>query len=221
MAGGRTKSQVLAALKDGDLERLDALPAGRLIKALIPAVNRAEPEIHRPAIEAMGRAAARLAGEDLEAVREIIRRLAWSLNDESGAIGWGAAQAMGEILARLKPLALEFSPLLISYLRFDPGSPDFPPLQRGALWAAARLAQAHPDLARPAAPLLTRHLRDEDPEVRGLAAWLAGLIGDRALIPELEFLADDASPVEIFTGDLVERTRVADLARRSLSELNG
>ena len=44
-----------------------------------------------------------------------MRRLMWSLNDESGSIGWGAPEAMAEIMARNKKLADEYYKILISY----------------------------------------------------------------------------------------------------------
>ena len=50
------------------------------------------------------------------------RRLIWSLNDESGGIGWGAPEAMGEILARSEKLSCEFYCILLAYIRED-GTP--------------------------------------------------------------------------------------------------
>ena len=52
------------------------------------------------AIEGMGVVADRLAGEDPEAVRIILRNLLWSINDESGGIGWSAPECIGEIIYR-------------------------------------------------------------------------------------------------------------------------
>jgi hypothetical protein len=46
----------------------------------------------------MGEVMAHLADKDMESARVIMRRLMWSLNDESGGIGWGAPEAMGEIV---------------------------------------------------------------------------------------------------------------------------
>lgn len=40
------------------------------------------------AIEGMGAVAHRMAGEDPEAVRNILRNLLWTINEESGGIGW-------------------------------------------------------------------------------------------------------------------------------------
>jgi len=40
-----------------------------------------------------------------------MRRLMWNLNDESGGIGWGNPEAMGEILACHEALANEYAPI--------------------------------------------------------------------------------------------------------------
>jgi len=40
-----------------------------------------------------------LTEKEMESARVIMRRLMWSLNDESGDIGWGAPEAMAEIIA--------------------------------------------------------------------------------------------------------------------------
>ena len=47
----------------------------------------------------MGLLAADLAGQDMEEARELMRRLMWSLNDESGSSGWGAGWGTGAPIA--------------------------------------------------------------------------------------------------------------------------
>ncbi|MCP3899916.1 MAG: hypothetical protein GY707_09420, partial [Desulfobacteraceae bacterium] len=65
---------------------------------------------------AMGDLTHRLAKKRLEDARVIIRRLMWNLNDESGGIGWGSVEAMGEILKLNKTLAKEYESILFSYI---------------------------------------------------------------------------------------------------------
>ncbi|MEA3417440.1 MAG: hypothetical protein U9R02_15080 [Thermodesulfobacteriota bacterium] len=57
----------------------------------------------------MGVVVSNLADHDMESARVIMRRLIWNLNDESGGIGWGSPEAMGEIMARNNRLALPFT----------------------------------------------------------------------------------------------------------------
>ena len=54
------------------------------------------------AVSAMGIVTAALADARMDAARVIMRRMMWQLNDESGGIGWGIPEAMGEIMALMK-----------------------------------------------------------------------------------------------------------------------
>jgi hypothetical protein len=72
----------------------------------------------------------------------------WSLNDESGGIGWGAPEAMGEAMAKHPRIAEEYGSILCSYIIPSDG-PDnyleYTPLRQGAYWGLARLAQTKPE----------------------------------------------------------------------------
>jgi hypothetical protein len=58
-----------------------------VINTLFSFLYNSDPAIKWNAATAMGAAVARLAHEDTESARVIIRRLMWNLNDESGGIG--------------------------------------------------------------------------------------------------------------------------------------
>ena len=51
------------------------------------------------AIKAVGRVAKALAGTNHEFLRIAVRKLLWSLSDESGGIGWAAPELLGEIVS--------------------------------------------------------------------------------------------------------------------------
>ena len=218
MADRSIKARVLALLRSGrSLDELEHLPARRLAGALLPALCRPEEQIKWPAATALGRVVSRLADEEPEAAREIMRRLVWSLNDESGSSGWGAPEAMAEILAAHRDLAKKFSPILISHLEPDGNFAGNPPMQEALLWAAGRLAEAWPDLARRAAIYLPGYLKSDQPPLRGLSARLAGLIGAGEFQSELEALADDEAEFTIFMNGRLEKARVGLLAQKALA----
>lgn len=76
-------------------------------------------------------------------------------------MGWGAAEAMSEILARNARLAGEFGKILLSYLWDLPGGGNFidhHDLRMGAVWGAGRLAQARPEFSQRAGELLREEL---------------------------------------------------------------
>ena len=90
----------------------------------------------------MGQVVSNLADTDMESARVVMRRLIWNLNDESGGIGWGSPEAMGDIMACHQRLAEEYHRLLISYVRPEGNFLEHPQLQKGLLWGLARLARS-------------------------------------------------------------------------------
>ncbi len=171
------------------------------------------------AISALGILADELVTRgEAEPVRVIMRRIMWTLNDESGGIGWGAPEAMGDITARNKRMAAEFHRILISYVDEDGNYLEHPVLQRGVLWGLARLSAAHPELMGRAEPMLHPFLRSDDPYHRGLAALAAGPVAasgaTRALLKDL---VDDASPMDLYTDGHIDRVTVGRLAGEALS----
>jgi hypothetical protein len=168
------KRAVRAVLETEDFEselgRLLDPPDALVCSLLIAHIQSPDGELKRRAVRAIGTATARLADRDMRAAREILRRLNWSLTEEAGSIGWGAPEAIGEILARNEALASEFAPILLSYIG-DENLLDHPPLLQGALRGIERLARSHPALVAKhrAAEMLTPYLEDPDPETRRLA----------------------------------------------------
>ena len=150
---------------------------------------------------------ASLAECDLESARIIMRRLMWNLNDESGGIGWGSPEAMGEIMARSPRLAEEYSTILVSYIRPDGNFLEHEILQRGVLWGLGRLAYARPELVSYAAAFLPSFLVSQDPALRGLALWAAGAMPLEKNIHFIKPLAEDRNRFKLFLdGEIIERS---------------
>jgi hypothetical protein len=110
--------------------------------------------IKERAVIALGEIVSTLAESDMDSARIIMRRLTWSLNEESGWIGWGSAQAMGEIMARSSKLADEFHKFLISYISEGDNYLQFEDLRNEVIQGLKRLSQTRPDLVKEAAYLL-------------------------------------------------------------------
>lgn len=167
----------LAEERDEDwlacLARLEERPAREIVNPLLACLPLGGRSTRRAAA-ALGRAVARMAGEDsLEAARNMVRRLMWQMNEESGNIGWGVPEAFAEILACHPRLAEEFHRILLSYIRKtdkDDNYCDHAVLRRSCFRAAGRLAQARPELAATGRDALVAGLSDEDPECRQEAA---------------------------------------------------
>lgn len=165
-----------------EAEMCDAAAARAALNPLLGLLTR--PECRYQAAHGLGLAAPLIAAESLEQARVLMRRLMWSLNEESGNLGWGAPEAMGCILAQSPVLAAEYARIFLSY-GYETGGDDnfidYAPLRRGVYWGVGRLARSNPEAAAPALPHLTAALGDEDRGVRGMAAFaLARLAANAA-----------------------------------------
>lgn len=217
------KNRLLFILRQDNFEKsLDELfifPARKAVNPLFSFLYNSDELIKYRAVTAFGLIVADLATQDLESARVVMRRFIWNLNDESGGIGWGSPEAMGEIMARSDPLAEEYATLLISYLMPDGNFLEHPVLQRGLLWGIGRLAHTRPGLLQPAGRLLLLFLQSEDPFHRGLSAWALGALGDMSVIKLLEPMIHDSSSIRIYTDfQIVDRT-VGELAMESLARI--
>ena len=218
---GELKVKVLALLQsdnlDQSLEELCQWPARQVINPLFSFLLNRDEETRWRAITAMGAVVAHLAEKDMESARVVMRRLMWSLNDESGGIGWGAPEAMGEIIASHEGLAKEYVSVLISYVREDGNFLEYEALQRGAVWGVGRVAQARPELVRDAVPHLVLFLESPDATVRGLAAWTLGLLAAEAARPQLEELLGDEAEITLYVDDRLVVQSVGALAGEALA----
>lgn len=169
------------------------------------------------AVSVLGQVVRGLAASDLEAGREIMRRLVWSLNEESGAVPWGSPEAMGEIMACEERLANEFINLLVSYIWPEGNYIEFEPLQSAVAWGLGRVAKTHPGLlsrcgaAEPLLDLLT----SPDAQVRGCGAWALGFFADARVTGRLEALQGDPEPCSIFESSRLTIKTVGQLASAS------
>jgi hypothetical protein len=165
--------------------------------------------------------AAALAQSDPEAARTVVRRLMWSLNHESGSIGWGAPEALAEIMVIHEGLAEEFCHMLVAYMRPDGSYLELPALQRGLMWGIGRLAGTRPCcLLRCGAPFyLQYYLDSEDPEVRGLAARAFGLMKVNTIKERIEALKDDHAEFHLYHQGVLTTVTVGSLARVALEQI--
>jgi HEAT repeat protein len=222
--GGRgLKYIILEILKKKDFDKglreISRLPARQAVNPLFSFFYHSDDLIKWRAITAMGVLVSELAETNMESARVIVRRLLWNLNDESGGIGWGSPEALGEIMARHPKLAEEYSDILISYIRKEQNYIEYEALQRGVLWGLGRLAQERPQRLKEVPPLLLPYLESKDATLRGLAAWTTGLLGSDLTIKSLQKLCDDHQVIKLFLdGQLIEKT-VGHLAREALARI--
>lgn len=215
------KKNIAALLASGPVRLEDLLALGtarQVINPLFGLLYDGRPVVKWRAVRAMGLVTSHLASVDLESARVIMRRLMWNLNDESGGIGWGSPEAMGEITARSRRLAAEYGCLLVSYINPAENYLEHPVLQRGSLWGLGRLLNRRPEYASDAADHLPSFLTGTDPHHKALAAWTAGPLKAESLRPLLKALEPDHRTVELFLEGRLQKVTVGKMAQDALSK---
>jgi hypothetical protein len=201
---------------ESGLAEIGRMPARRAINPLFSFLCSPDELLKWRAVTAMGEVVDRLAGTDMESARVIMRRYMWQLNDESGGIGWGCPEAMGEIMARNDNLADEFWCILISYIRPDGNFLEHEVLQRGVLWGVGRLAHARPQLLKTSVDYLHPYMQSDDPHLRGLAAWAAGALQNPNTTAILNQLKDDGTKLSHYLDGHIKRPSVSEIAQKAL-----
>lgn len=222
--GRQLKKMVFSLLDADDFEQslveLVKMPGRQVINPLFSFLLNDDEKIRWRAVTAMGAVIEALADTNMEAARIIMRRLMWSLNDESGGIGWGAPEVMAEAMVRHEALAGEYLPVFCSYVDEEGNFIEYEVLQRGLLWGLVKLARHNPVWIHEATRHLPKYLAARDEVVRGLAAWLFGILGDADKRHELERLTDDEAEFRTYIDGTLVGRRVKDMAGEALRLLD-
>jgi hypothetical protein len=229
--GFANRKRVRSLLESSDFEevlkRTDVAP-GKMINPLLCFLYDTDEMIRWNAVRGVGITVSAIAKKDLEQARTIMRRLIWSLNDESGGIGWGAPEAMGEIMAENETLAREYHRILISYIDENGNLLENDELERGVMWGINRLARERPELLREWTSPILAQLKSPDPVKRGLAVQTLLLLVDLPL-SRLELdpsaalllapLLQDQSEIRIFRDGSFEEHKIGVLASELFKRL--
>ncbi len=178
----KLKRQVLSLLQEGELpvilEKLATLDNKAVLNPLFIALCHNVEIVRWYAISCLGEVVSSIAKNNIEDARIVMRRFLWSLNDESGGIGWGAPESMAEVMCRDRKLRDEYLHMLISYMRedgeelFEDGNYlELPMLQRGLLWGVGILCRKYPELMQEQGVErdIKDYLNSPDPLVVGLS----------------------------------------------------
>jgi hypothetical protein len=220
ISGRQLKRRVLELLQQDDIRKCEfelcRLPARQVVNPLFSFLCSTDEKIKWHAVSAMGAVVSNLAATELESARVVMRRFMWHLNDESGGIGWGCPEAMGDTLARSHRLEEEFGCILLSYIRPDANFLEHELLQRGALWGVGRLARTRSENLKGCASLFHPFILSDDANLRGLAIWAVGPLLDQQTIPLIKALANDNAGLKIFYEGHLGIFTVGQLARDAL-----
>lgn len=232
MSRRQVKREVLSILHKTNLDsiyqELSGYTTQNLLNPLFTALCHSEEVVRWHAISSFGKVIPTLGEEAPEHARIVMRRFLWSLNDESGGIGWGSPEAMAEIMCRSDFLRKEYLHMLISYMRED-GEESFqdgnylelPMLQRGLLWGIGRLCQYYPEemVERQVVVDLMTYLDSSDHHVSGLSLWCLGLLGAnyKGNCEVIRGFLDSTFELPIYLEGEFQTIPVASLARKALA----
>lgn len=207
------KKSLSLLLEANDLDALVAIAKDkpRVVSLLVRIAYDKETLVGWRAIKAVGLIAQELVKTDYEYLRNTIRKLRWSLSDESGGIGWSAPELIGEIVCADPRRFADIAPLIADVYTIE--EDVFRP---GVLYAFSRIAESAPDLVAPFADIIIAALIDKNALVRfyaletiGKLKNVAGLSIAKDVIGKLKY---DDSEVWVYRDNTFVNVRVGDVA---------
>ncbi|MFC1585576.1 DVU0298 family protein [Fibrobacterota bacterium] len=218
---GRIKKLLGSEQFRDQLDTLESFPPLKTVNSLFPFLCSSEKAVKWHSVTVMGIMVSRLVVQDFEKARNVMRKLIWMLSEESGNIGWGAPEAMAEIMARDRQMAREYSSILVSFMMEEGNYLEFEPLQKGVLWGIGRLAEADAKLltSHGAGEYLLPYLESSDSEIKGLAVRAAGLLKFEGARRYIQKLVDDKEPIEIYENGRFVTVAVGELVEELLRVL--
>jgi len=204
-------------------ERARTQPA--TVSHLVRCLYHPDAGVRWSAAEVLGRVSAMWMPEGPRRVEQLLQRLAWALNDESGTTGWGVPQAIGEVARHDVESCDRYGPLLAGWLGQEEVEVGNSLMVQGVIHAVGRLAAVRSPSVRSAIPFLRKRLTDGDATVRALAAralgaCAAGQSDDlRGIAAELRARVSDSAQVQLYDDGTMQATTVAQVALRSLEAL--
>jgi hypothetical protein len=191
--GAKRKAKVRTLLENRDLQGIETWTreSRRALSTLFSLTFEKDQLIKWRAIEATGLAAAVVAEQNEERVKDFLRRLLWLMNDESGGLGWHAPEAIGEVVFNIPKLAVEYGIILTSFLKEEP-------FERGSHFSLVRIGILQPAAILACAPVLTASLKEKDPAIRAFACQALRIAGSEIPSDALRVLAQDKEAFHVY-----------------------
>jgi hypothetical protein len=192
LARQEIKSALVTALETNDFEAIErlALRSRNMLSVLVRLAYDKETLVGWRAIAAVGQVASLYVRNNYEFLRETIRKLLWSLTDESGGIGWSAPEILGEIVSADPKKLADIVPLIAQVYSIE--EDVFRP---GVLYALRRIAETDTAAVRPYQMLVVCGLSEQDPLTRVRALELVKMLRN-------EFIPENMEAVKLSVHDL-------------------
>ena len=204
--------KLLVALAWDEVVRLTAIDR-RVLRTLLGLLYDADDYVHWLAVDAIGRVGGATAATDPDKVRELIRRLLWALNEESGGTPWGATGAIGAIVAARPDLFANYLSMICPFHDDVSIYPEF-------IWSLAAVSRTRPALTAEYGPFLLAAICHSHAAVRSYAAWGLGVLRPDGAEAALAACLGDAAVAAVYEGDGIYHQRpVGAIAAESLARM--
>lgn len=187
----------------GDLNSIGGLSERQLYRALMMLIHDGEDIVRQSACRHLGEIIAQ--GEPAR-IDNLVRRLLWRLNPESGDHPVGLPELLGEIGNRVPKEIKSFVSVILYYL-------DDEKLLPGLLQAAGRIGEKLPEVLEEYIGEISRLLQHENPIIAGNAALALCRIEGNAAGEALQALNDDTREIELICGDDSRTIKLCELAK--------
>lgn len=152
------------------------------------------------------------AGQE-EKVRDYIRRLIWSLTDESGEMGWSAPETIAMTISLIPELLEPYgSMMLVRAL-------EEPPLVNGALWGIGRLGKTIRGQVEILKELALETFQSGDPQTLGVAAWAMGEAGLPAALPYIKKLVNRSELARVYIEGRLHEKSLGQWAEEAIGKI--
>jgi hypothetical protein len=218
----KLKQSIHHALESNDLDAVVSLVQEnrKVLSNLVRMAYDKETLVGWRAIKTIGLAAKSLVKTDYEFLRETIRKLLWTLSDESGGIGWAAPEILGEIVSADPERFSDIIPLIAEV--YDVEEKVFRP---GILYALGKIAEVDPARVMPFISIIGRALSDSDPLTRVYALDVVKALKSRLAKDDLDDftikiqnLLSDRAEVWVYKDDRFVGVEIWEAARSALGE---
>ncbi|MDP2755287.1 MAG: hypothetical protein Q8P40_12990 [Nitrospirota bacterium] len=209
-----SREKVQGYVSENNLEELIALAEedSRVLSELQRMLYTPDENSRWRIIEILGQICGKVGEKRPDAVSKFLSRLLESVK-YPGASAWGALEAGGTIVSTNPDLFGEYSEAVLSFLK-DKN------YWKEATWAIGRIAAAKPKLVKYAFKALRSFLDEQEPALRGYAAWALGNLGYDDVIEDLKKLETDDEKLSIFRNSELGETTVAQLSKEAMEKLS-
>jgi hypothetical protein len=207
---GRRKTEVREALQSSDIDTLlkSKLGIRKLLRALSSLLYDRDRIICFRAVHALGKVSGEVAKRDPSRIQNLLRRLLWTMNDESGSICWYAPEAIGEVLVSNPQFRREFSLILLSFIKEEP-------FEAGVHRALFRIAESDPTAFPAQAARFERSLDDTDASIRGHALLIYRVLNARPPNEKIRRALEDQCEFQFFNHATLkfEARKISEIAQ--------